>query len=275
MQPKLGIIAGGGDLPAVLIEACQASQRACHVLALEGHASRDAIDPSVAQDWVRLGAAGRALELLHGAQVQEIVFAGHVRRPTLRELRPDFRATRFLAKGLLNGGDDRLLSSVARELEEREGFRIIGPDTILSEMLAPEGTMGRMEPTADDLEDIERGRDVVRALGAADVGQAVIVQQGIVLGVEAAEGTDALIRRCATLRRDGRGAILVKLSKPGQEKRIDLPTIGLTTVRETADAGMVGIVVESGATLMLGRDQIIAAADDRNLFLRGIDVGER
>ncbi len=273
MQPKLGIIAGGGDLPAVLIQACRTTQRPCHVLALEGHADRAVIDPSVTQDWVRLGAAGRALELLHGAQVQEVVFAGHVQRPTLRELRPDLRATRFLAKGLLNGGDDKLLTSIVRELEEREGLRVIGPDDVLDGLLGPEGTLTRNGPSAEDWQDIERGREVVRILGAADVGQAVVVQQGIILGVEAAEGTDGLIRRCAALQHEGRRSILVKLSKPEQEKRVDLPTIGLNTVRECSTAGLSGIVFEAGATLLLGQGQMIEAADESDLFLQGISLG--
>lgn len=274
MQTKLGIVAGGGDLPAVLIEECLATDRPCHVLALTGHADPGKIGTVVSQDWVRPGAAGRALDILHAADVIEIVFAGHVRRPSLRELRPDLRAAKFLAKGIFNGGDDRLLASILRELEEKEGFRVIGPEVLLGKLLMPPGTLGTIQPTADDWADIRRGADVIRTLGTQDVGQAAVVQQGVVLGIEAAEGTDGLIRRCGGLRRPGGGGVVVKLSKPGQDRRVDLPTIGVATVREAASAGMVGLVVEAGATLVLGRERVEQEADASGLFVHGIVVDE-
>ena len=275
MQTKLGIVAGGGDLPAVLIEACLATERPCHVLALEGHADPGKIGTVVSQDWVRPGAAGKALDILHAANVVELVFAGHVRRPSLQELRPDLRAAKFLAKGILNGGDDRLLASVVRELEEKEGFKVVGPDVLLGDLLTPSGTFGRCEPNADDWADIRRGVEVVRALGSQDVGQTAVVQQGVVLGIEAAEGTDGLIRRCGGLRRPGGGGVVVKLSKPGQDRRVDMPTVGVATIREAAVAGLVGLVVEAGASLVLGRERVTQEADTRGLFVHGIVVDER
>ncbi len=272
MQPKLGIIAGGGELPARLIEVCRAIERPCYVLALEGHAEPEHIGQDVPQDWIRLGAAAQALDRLHAARVVEIVFAGHVRRPSLKELRPDVRAAKLLAKGILSGGDDRLLASVVRELEEKEGFRIIGADALLSDLLAPPGNLAKAEPTTEHWADIRRGVEVVQALGRQDVGQAAIVQQGIVLGVEAAEGTGGLIQRCAQLRRDGEGGSLVKLAKPGQERRVDLPTVGVATVREAAAAGLAGIAVEAGSTIILGVQQVGCVADSHGLFVQGIEV---
>ncbi len=274
MSRKLGIVAGGGDLPAVLIEACLAARRPCHVLALEGHAEPDKIGTTVAQDWVRPGAAGKAIEFLRAAKVEEIVFAGHVRRPSLSELRPDLRTAKFLAKGLLNGGDDQLLSGVVRELEDKEGFRVVGAETLLTDLLAPSGTLGGIPPNADDWGDIRRGVRVVQALGKQDVGQAAIVRQGVVLGVEAVEGTDALIQRCASVEPTARGGVLVKLSKPGQESRVDLPTIGPKTVAEAAAARLAGIAVEAGATLLLGRAELVNEANARGLFLVGIDTND-
>lgn len=274
MPTKLGIVAGGGDLPAVLIEVCLATERPCHVLALEGHAEPSRIGTVVAQDWVRLGAAGRSLDILHAANVVEVVFAGHVRRPSLKELRPDLRAAKFLAKGIFNGGDDRLLAGILRELEEKEGFKIVGPDALLNKLLMPPGTFGKIHPTADDWADIRRGADVVRTLGSQDVGQAVVVQQGVVLGIEAAEGTDGLIRRCGVLRLEGNGGVIVKLAKPGQDRRVDMPTVGVATVRAAAAAGMVGLVVEAGATLVLGRERVRQEADESGIFIHGIVVDE-
>ena len=129
---------------------------------------------------------------------------------------------------------------------------------------------GIPRPDAQALADIEHGQRLARALGALDIGQAVVVQQGLVLGVEAIEGTDALLRRCAALRREGPGGVLVKVEKPGQEQRADRPTIGPQTVALAAEAGLRGIAVEAGATIVLDRDEVVAAADRAGLFVLGI-----
>jgi DUF1009 family protein len=185
-------------------------------------------------------------------------------------LRPDWRAARFFAKiGWRALGDDGLLRAVIKELES-EGFRVIGADSILAAALAPRGPLGALVPDAQAEADIAHGIGVARALGSLDIGQAVVVQQGIVLGVEASEGTDALIARCATLRRAGPGGVLVKIAKPGQERRADLPTIGLHTVTAAAAAGLSGIAVEAGATFVLDRPALAAAADHAGLFVVGI-----
>jgi hypothetical protein len=155
---------------------------------------------------------------------------------------------------------------------ESEGLHVVGADDILHDLLVAEGVLGRHRP--DDLaaSDIARGLEVARALGAVDVGQAVVVQQGIVLGVEAIEGTDALIARAANLRREGPGGVLVKIKKPGQERRADLPTIGLSTVTAAVDAGLRGIAIEAGATLLIGRERLVAAADTAGLFVTALRV---
>ncbi|MBT5414698.1 MAG: UDP-2,3-diacylglucosamine diphosphatase LpxI [Rhodospirillaceae bacterium] len=271
MRPKLGIVAGGGDLPVKLVAACRAAGREVFVLALEGQA-----DPAAAEGvphvWIRMGAAGKALKTLREAGVQDLVMAGRVRRPSLSELRPDWRATKLFAKlGASALGDDGLLSAVVRELEEVEGFRVTAPDELLGDLVAPTGPLGRHEPDDSARGDIARGFAVARALGALDVGQAVVVQGGLVLGVEAIEGTDALIARCATLRREGPGGVLVKTCKPGQERRVDLPTVGIETLRGAARAGLRGVAVEAGRSLILDRDAMIRMADESGLFLIGVD----
>lgn len=268
MASKLGIIAGGGAFPGLAIAACRSEGRPFHVLALTGQADPAVIADAPA-DWIRLGEAGTGFKKLRQAGVEELVMIGPVRRPTLMELAPDWRTTRFFAKvGLKALGDDGLLRAVAREIEE-EGFRVIGIDDVLADCLAPEGAFGRHVPDEQALVDLTRGWDVAKELGALDVGQAVIVQQGIVLGVEAVEGTDRLIRRCADLRRDGPGGVLVKVRKPGQDRRLDLPTIGLTTLHEALAAGLRGIVVEAGATLVLDRREMTEQADRAGLFILG------
>lgn len=269
MQPRLGIVAGGGDLPARLVAACRAAGREVFVLALEGHADAVAVN-SAPHAWIRLGAAATGFRLLHEAGVEEVVMAGPVRRPTVQELRPDWRTARFFARlGLAALGDDGLLRAVVREFES-EGFRVIGADSILADVVAGEGEFGRHSPDAQGWADIRRGLEVARRLGALDVGQAAVVQQGIVLGVEAVEGTDALLARCGGLRRAGPGGVLVKTAKPGQERRVDLPTIGPETVRQAEAAGLRGIAVEAGGALVVARERVIAAADAAGLFVIGI-----
>ena len=271
MAPKIGIVAGGGSLPGRLVSACRETGRDHFVLALEGHADASALD-GVPQSWIRLGEGGKGIELLHRENVEELVFAGPVRRPGLRELRPDLRTAAFFARlGKAWIGDDTLLSAVVRELE-REGFRVVGADSLLADFRAVEGLYGRIAPDAEAQADIARGLGVVRGIGALDIGQAAIVQHGIVLGVEAAEGTDELIGRCAALHRAGPGGVLVKACKPGQERRVDLPAIGPDTVSRAAGCRLRGIAVEAGGALVFDRDEVVRRADSTGLFVIGVTV---
>jgi DUF1009 family protein len=222
--------------------------------------------------WIRLGAATEGFAALRAAQVSEVVFVGPVRRPSLTSLMPDMRAAKFLARvGLRSFGDDGLLSAIVKEFEA-EGFRVVGADDVLAHLVAPTGAVGRLMPDDAAKGDIARGLAVVRALGALDIGQAVVVEAGVVLGVEAIEGTDALIERAGRLKREGphRG-VLVKAKKPGQERRIDLPTIGAQTVERTAAAGLAGIAIEAGSALIVDRDEVARCADASGIFVVGFD----
>ena len=268
-RPKLGILAGEGDLPLRIIEACRAEGRELFVLALSGEAEAQRFD-GVPHASVRLGAAAEALRLLRENGVAELVLAGRVKRPSLAALRPDWRAAKLFARiGLRVLGDNGLLTAVIQELET-EGFRVVGVDALLQPLLAEEGTLGGIAPDEQARADVARGLEVARALGGVDVGQSVVVQQGIVLGVEAAEGTDALVERAGGLRLEGPGGVLVKIAKPGQERRADLPVIGVATVVSCAKAGLGGIAVEAGAALVIDRARVIEAADRAGLFVLGI-----
>jgi len=265
MAARLGIVAGAGDLPQRIADAAREAGRDVFVLGLEGFAQ-----PPLPQAWVRLGAAAQGIDILRAQGVTELVLAGGVRRPSLLALRPDLRTAKFVAKiGMRALGDDGLLRAIVAELEG-EGFRVVGADTILNAALAPEGVLGKIVPDEIARGDVARGVTAARALGALDIGQAVVVQQGVVLGVEGTEGTDALVARCASLALDGPGGVLVKMAKPEQERRADLPTIGPDTVVRAADAGLRGIAVEAGAALILDRAETIAAADARGLFIVGV-----
>ena len=269
MAAKLGILAGSGDLPFRVIETCQSENRPFFVLVLEG-----AADPErflgLPHRRVRPGAIGEGLRILRENAVKELVMAGPVPRPSLAQLRPDWHGAKVAARiGLRALGDDALLTTVIRELEAA-GFRVVGLHEILDDLLMTVGPLTALRPDAQAEADIAHGVEVARGLGALDVGQAVVVQQGIVLGVEAVEGTDALIERAATLRREGPGGVLVKIAKPGQERRVDLPAIGVGTLERCACSGLRGIALQAGATLVLQRQQVVATAERTRLFVFGL-----
>jgi UDP-2,3-diacylglucosamine hydrolase len=269
MTGRLGIIAGAGALPRRLIEHCRAVGREVFVLALEEAAEPQTV-AGVAHAWCRLGAAATGLALLRENRVEELVLAGGVRRPSLAALRPDWRAAQLFARiGYRALGDDGLLSAVVKELE-REGFRVVGAHELMAMSEMPPGPLGAFSPDAQAAADIARGLEIARALGALDIGQAVVVQQGLVLGVEAIEGTDELIRRCRALARPGPGGVLVKCEKPGQESRVDRPTIGPRTVTLAAEAGLRGIAVGAGSTIVVDRDEVRELADRHGLFVVGL-----
>jgi UDP-2,3-diacylglucosamine hydrolase len=270
----LGILAGGGRLPGQVAAAARATGRSVFLIGLEGFA-----DPAVLAPWphevVRILAAGRIIAALREHGCQDLVLVGPVRRPSLLDLRPDAEGARLLARigRAAFAGDDGLLAAVVRVFGE-EGFRVIGMQEILNEALGPAGLLSKAEPDAVAMADIRRGIAVARALGEVDVGQGCVVQQGIVLAVEAAEGTDAMLSRCLALARPGRGGVLVKLVKPGQDRRTDLPTIGPDTIRGAAAAGLRGVAFEAGGTILAERDAAVAAADAAGLFLLGLGADE-
>ncbi len=269
--PKLCILAGGGIAPRALIDACQRDGRPFFVVGLEGQADAANFPKGLPHLWLPLGAANRLKTALVEQGVKELVMIGRVRRPSLSEIKPDALAFKVLAKiGLKALGDDALLRCIGQAIEEESGIRVVGAHEVLGGLLAREGRIGNLEPDDGARKDIARGLEIAHALGQLDIGQSVIVQQGLVLGVEAIEGTDALIARCAELRREGPGGVLVKLAKPQQDNRYDLPTIGPGTVQSAAAAGLRGIAIEAGRSLILERDATVAEADARAIFLLGI-----
>ena len=271
MPRRLGIIAGGGALPVQVAAAARAAGRGVFIIGLDGFA-----DPARLAPWPhlmrRLGAAASIITALRAHGCQDLVMIGPVRRPSLLDLRPDAEAAKLLARigRAAFAGDDGLLAAVIRVLTE-EGFRVIGAQDIMREAVAPSGVLTSATPDAQAMADINRGIAVARALGAADVGQGCVVQQGLVLAVEAIEGTDAMLARAGGLRREGAGGVLVKLLKPSQDTRADLPTIGPQTVRNAAAAGLRGLAFEAKATILAEREACLAAADAAGLFLLGLD----
>ncbi len=271
----LGIIAGGGKLPGLLVDACIREKRPYVLIALGGHADELPEEPVLEAN---LGDAGRIFRVLQDHDVAEVVMAGKVSRPGLLELKPDWRTVKFLARAGVRAftdkasvGDDRLLRSVIAEIE-REGLSVIGVDDVLSDLVVRPGPLTRGTPGPEDTADISLGIEEALKHGVEDAGQAVTVQAGQVLAREDETGTDALIAKTGTLKSDGPGPVLVKLSKPQQDRRADLPAIGLDTLRRCQTAGFRGIVIEAGATLVMDRDALIDAADQAGLWVSAVEL---
>ena len=271
----LGLIAGAGAMPLCVADAAAKAGRPVFCVLLEGYAQPGDYAP-YPSTVVPLGRIGRMIEWMRQHSVRDLVLAGHVTRPSLLSFRFDAEGVRLIAKlgaRAIFGGDDGLLSAVLRVIRE-EGFRPVGAQEVFDGLLVEEGVLTERRPDAQARSDIARGIAVARALGGADVGQGCVVQQGLVLGVEAIEGTDALLARCAGLRREGPGGVLVKLVKPRQDIRADLPVIGPETVRNATAAGLAGIAIEArdgaAGTLVVDRDVTVAAADAAGLFLVAI-----
>ena len=270
---KLGIIAGGGVLPRRIADTHTHAGGAVFMIAFEGITPAETV---AGRDhaWVRLGRVQDTMDAMIGAGVEDVVMAGPIRRPALSSLDLDGRGAKLIFRaGRKAFGDDGLLSTIVEEIES-DGLKVIAVDRILGGVLAPAGIIAGPKPDESALLDIQRGVEVLRHLGPVDVGQSIAVQEGLVLAVEAIEGTDAMIERAGGLAREGVGPILVKISKPGQERRADMPTVGPDTVRNAVAAGFRGIAMGARSTLLLEADEVRAQADEVGFFVLGVDAGK-
>jgi len=246
------------------------------VFALKG-----ACDPLAAarfrHHWISVGQLGRAEKLFRAENCRNLVFIGTLVRPGLSEIRLDWGTLRVLGRvwAAFRGGDDHLLSSIGRILEQ-DGFRMVGIRDVAPDLLMPEGCVTRKMPDGSAMADIAKGRDVLRALSPFDIGQAVVVIDGHVVGVEDIEGTDGLLARVVRLRAEGRiraktaRGVLVKAPKSGQDLRFDLPTVGTRTVEGAAAALLAGVAIVAGNTLVAEPQTMIDAADAAGLFVVGL-----
>ena len=269
----LGLVAGSGRLPILFARAVRSAGRRIVAAAHEGEA-----DPALASEvdaitWVKLGQLGKIAEALRGAGCSEAVFCGGISKPRLFDVRPDWLGLKVLA-GLRSFGDDAALRAIATALEG-EGVKIISPMPLLPGLVAPKGPVGKRKLSADQRRDVEVGLQAARALGALDLGQTVVVKRGVVLAVEAVEGTDACIARGGALARGGRssgggGPVVVKVVKPGQDLRFDLPAVGPGTVAALRAAGCSALALEAGQTVLIDRELLVAAADDAGLAIEGV-----
>ncbi|MET0337882.1 MAG: UDP-2,3-diacylglucosamine diphosphatase LpxI [Caulobacter sp.] len=273
---KLGLIAGGGALPVEIANYCQSAGRPFAVMRLRGFSGPELRGfPGVD---VGLAELGKCIKALRAAGCEAVCFAGNVARPDFAALKPDLRGLAALPGVIAaaRDGDDALLRRILAEFE-KEGFAIEGAHEVMAELTLPLGPLGRLRPRDADIADIERALDVARQIGRLDVGQGCVVCRGLVLAVEAQEGTDAMLRRVTELPEALRGStsapygVLAKTPKPIQETKVDLPTIGVATVQRVARAGLAGIVGEAGRLLVLDQAAVIAMAEELGVFIIGLE----
>ncbi len=263
---RVGLIAGNGRFPLIFARTARAQGIEVVAVGHEGETLPELGNVVDAITWIKVGQLGRMIAAFQASAVGQAVMAGGIRKAALLEhFAPDERGQRFLAR-LERLGDDTLLRGVAAELES-EGIRIVASTLFLSTLMAPAGPLTTRVPDAAQWKDIAHGIDVAKAIGRWDIGQSVVVKSGIVLAVEAIEGTDA------TIERGGRaGAVVVKVSKPQQDLRFDVPAVGPETVRVCARARIAVLAVEAGKTLLLDKDELLREADDLALSVVGVDA---
>jgi DUF1009 family protein len=278
LGPPLGLIAGGGNLPVALANQCVAAGRPLFVVRLKGFADEDALGGFPGQT-IGVAELGKCFEALRREGCTAICFAGKVDRPDFTALKPDWRGLKALpgAVAAARQGDDALLRFLVGEFE-KEGFAVEGAHAVAGGLALEAGSLGAVRPSAAHDADIARAMAVAGEIGRLDIGQGAVVARGLVLAVEAQEGTDAMLARCAALPAALRGTaedrigVLAKRPKPIQERRVDLPTIGPATVEAAARAGLAGIVGPAGGVLVLDRAGVIAAADRLGLFVTGLSA---
>lgn len=268
---KLGIIAGGGSLPSQLISACQEKNIEPYIVGFEGQTNEKLKDDN-SHFWTHLGSAGKIIKYFRSKDVKDLVMIGHIKRPAFNELKPDLKAVQIISRiGMKALGDNGLLTALKSELE-REGFKLHGIHKFCDDLFVREGLVGSIKPKPEDQASIDRGIKVSQGIGQMDIGQSVVVQNGIVIGVEAIEGTDGLISRCKPLLKKGRGGILVKTCKPNQDKDLDLPTIGVQTVENAHQSGLVGIVIQAEHVIMTNPEAVAKYADKHKIFVLGVSI---
>jgi hypothetical protein len=273
---KLGLIAGAGGLPVEIAEHCEQAGRPFFVMRLRGFAGPELAD--YPGEDVGMAELGRCFRTLRRAGCQTVCMAGAVARPDFGKLKPDLRGLIALpgAVAAARRGDDAVLRYMVGVFE-KEGFAVEGAHEVMADLTLPAGPLGGLDASAAQRADIARALEVVREIGRLDIGQGAVVCDGLVLAVEAQEGTDAMLGRVADLPAAVRGApgaprgVLAKAPKPGQEERVDLPTIGLGTIHAVARAGLAGVAGEAGRLLVLDRERVIELADELGVFIVGVE----
>lgn len=266
--PILVILAGGDPLPSTMARVAVANGWQVHMVTFAGQPQPKDLTQVASVQEFPLGQVGHILAHLKAKKATHVALAGHLNKPSILSLKPDATGLKLLARAVIKH-DDALLRSVTDFLQD-EGFQLVTIQDLAPNLLAPKGLLTKAEPTRDELEDIALARSTLAVLGDLDIGQACIVHNGAILGVEAVEGTDALIERCAALRNggsEGKGGILVKRAKDMQTDLADLPTVGLQTVQLLAHHHYRGLCIQSQKTLLLNREEALSHANTHGVFI--------
>jgi DUF1009 family protein len=278
-EGPLAMLCGGGSLPLTVADQVASTGRPLLLFPLHGAAEGLAVE-RYPHHWVHIGQIGKFLRLARAAGCRDVVFIGSLVRPSLWQVHPDLKGLTVLPRvfAAYRGGDNHLLSGMGKLLED-EGLRLVGAHEIAPDILIQEGTLARAQPSELDRGDIALGLEYLRAAGKFDIGQAVVVAGRHILAVEAVEGTDAMLARIAEMRTNGRlrarpgTGTLVKAPKPAQDRRFDLPSIGPQTVEGVVRAGLAGIAVLAGSTIVAEPARLIELADRNAIFVVGVPSG--
>lgn len=262
----LGLIAGGGRFPFLIAEG--ARKDGLRVVAVGFRSNTDPSLPACVDEYqeLRLGQLGKLISFFKSRGVGGVIMGGTIDKARAMDVIPDFRGARLLLK-MPGKGDDALLRAISDELAS-EGMPVLRAHELIPGLLTPEGVLTGKRPSAEMLEDIRFGWSVAKEIGRLDIGQTVVVRRQVVAAVEALEGTDNAIRRGCSLA--GQGAVVVKVFKPGQDERIDLPSVGLATIETMREAGATCLAVEAGRSLFFDREKAIDAASRAGIVVVGV-----
>lgn len=265
----IGLILGTGDLPFQIIKKLKEKETPFTCVLFEGFSNDQVTAVTDNYQLVKLGHIGKVINHLKQQKVTHVLFAGHIARPGFKDLDTDAKGKAWLVKlGLsIFKGDDGLLVAVT-QLLQAEGFKVIAASDILDNLHLSKGVHTRMQPSKQDQLDIQKGIDVLKATSQLDIGQAVVIEDGLVLGLEAVEGTEKLIQRVAPLKRSQlKSGVLVKMAKQNQSKKVDLPTIGPDTIKQCIESNLKGIAVDAKYTQVLDKEHVIHLADKNDFFI--------
>jgi len=270
----IGLVAGGGGLPGKVIETLRMKGIGFKVVALDGFA--ECLPLLNTEDYIKikLGQIGKGISFFKKFGITEILMVGGVKRPSLTSLIPDFWTAKFIAKISLKFlGDDGILKAVNNALKD-EGFSIIGIQDVMDDIFAKEGVFGKRSPDDQAMADIRYGISLLKSLSSLDIGQGVVIQQGLVIAVEAIEGTDNMLSRVKDFKREGAAPVLVKMKKIGQHDKLDIPTVGSSTVITAHRNGVRGIAVQAGGVLIADYEDMVKTANELGVFIYGYDLNQ-
>ena len=268
---SLAIIAGKGDLPQMIINKCLKDKRKFILVLIKGQLydkDYSKYNPHI----IHIGHIGEALRIFKENEITQIVLAGGISKPSMANIKVDSKGAILLSKITKAKlfGDNNVLTSVTKFFE-KEGFEIIGVDQIIDNLLTKKGVLGKIKPSKENLQDIELGKNLIKAISEFDVGQSVVTQQKQILSIEDVGGTDALINRCGNLQlKIGSKPVLVKIKKSGQNTKVDLPSLGVETIHNLHKSNFAGVALEAKSSLIINKEEVLKLANQYDIFLIGI-----